>query len=69
MLGNKISNEFIKGVVAIMEITVEIAEMIQGYWQVRINDLPIVNYPDKEDAERLVKHFIAINPDKNIKEI
>ncbi|WP_217027216.1 hypothetical protein [Cytobacillus oceanisediminis] len=52
-----------------MEITVEIAEMIQGYWQVRINDLPIVNYPDKEDAERLVKHFIAINPDKNIKEI
>jgi hypothetical protein len=52
-----------------MEITVEIAEMIYGYFQVLINDLPIANYRNKDEAEKMVEHFISINPDKTIKKI
>jgi hypothetical protein len=51
------------------EIVVEIAEMVMGYWQVLINNLPIANYKDLEEADKLVKHFIKINSDKNIRVI
>ncbi|MFP5203673.1 MULTISPECIES: hypothetical protein [Bacillus] len=50
-------------------IVVEIHEMVMGYWQVTINDLPIVNYQSRDEADKFVEHFIAINKDKNIKSI
>jgi hypothetical protein len=49
------------------QYVVEIAEMIKGYYQVQINELPIANYRTFDEANKLVKHFISINPDKNIK--
>ncbi|MEK5368041.1 hypothetical protein NSS76_19570 [Bacillus sp. FSL R5-0654] len=48
---------------------VEIHEMVIGYWQVTINDLPIVNYQSRDEANKFVEHFMAINKDKNIKRI
>ncbi|WP_144495643.1 hypothetical protein [Bacillus pumilus] len=48
---------------------VDIHEMAMGYWQVTINDLPIVNYQSRDEANKFVDHFIAINKDKNIKRI
>ncbi|MED1125493.1 hypothetical protein [Bacillus atrophaeus] len=48
---------------------VEIAEMVMGYWQVTINDLPIVNYQSRDEANKFVEHFMTINKDKNIKRI
>lgn len=48
------------------EIKVEIAEMIGGYFRVVINDLPIAQYRDRDQANELVEHFIKINDDKKV---
>lgn len=48
------------------EIRVEIAEMIGGYFRVSINDLPIAQYRDWDQANELVEHFIKINEDKKV---
>ncbi|MGM8212609.1 hypothetical protein ACLIBH_07425 [Virgibacillus sp. W0430] len=48
------------------EIKVEIAQILGGYFRVIINDLPIANYREWDQANVLVEHFIKINADKKV---
>ncbi|MGH2319364.1 hypothetical protein ACRC6Q_16615 [Planococcus sp. SE5232] len=48
------------------EIKVKIVEMVGGYFRVIINDLPIAQYLEWDQANELVEHFIKLNADKKV---